>query len=164
MAVNGIPEAIAEELISRLEAVTLANGYSFNVASVERVNRDGHDWTPKNNTLVVVQREQQRNEAHDYPGNPPAIAYELPFAIHCFVVQSDFSGLSDAMLVNRMAANVQKAIAEGSTSWHTFGGNAYNAMFGTITPFVSDQGDHAGCTIELTVQYRVSELDPFTVR
>lgn len=159
---TAIPELIAAEVITRLEQITTGNGYAFNVASVERVNRDGNDWTPTHRGIVVVQGDEQRNEPHDRPGNPPANAYELPFSILCFVRQSDRSSTADQAEVNAMVAAAKKAVAEGSTSWHQFDGNSYDANWGIQSNYESI--DHAGASVELLVRYRISEIDPFTLR
>lgn len=161
---TAVPELIALELIARLEEITTDNGYSFTVPSVDRVNRDGTDWTPKSNTIVVLQTAEEPIPELSYPGNPPAIAYQLTFTIQGFVRQSDRSTTADAALENEMVAAIKKAVAENSTSWHTFDGNAMNANWGPTTRFDPVQGAHAGVSIELIVQYRVSELDPYTIR
>lgn len=160
---TAVPELIALELIDRLEDITIANGYDFTVPSVDRVNRDGTDWTPKSNTIVVVQTAHERNPELDYAGNPPGVAYILTFTIQGFIRQSDRSATADAALENRMEANIKKAVA-GTASWYTFDGNAFNADWGPTTRFDPTQGAHAGISIELQVQYRVSEIDPFSVR
>lgn len=155
-------ENIGAELVTRLEQITIANGYAFDVAGVDRVNRLAEGWTPKPNSIVIEQSPEVPNPAHDYPGNPPAIAYEQTYLIHSFIRQSDSSELPDATFENRMAAAIKKAVAEGSHTWHQFDGNSYDANWGTTTPYEST--DHAGTTVELVVRYRVSELDPETLR
>ena len=160
---TAIPELIAQELIDRLEDITTGNDYSFTVPSVDRVNRDGHDWTPKTNTIVVVQTAHERLEELDFAGNPPGLAYLLTFTIQGFVRQSDRSNTADAALENNMEASIKKAVA-GNATWHTFDGNAFNAMWGQTQRFDPTQGAHAGVSVELMVQYRVSEYDPYTKR
>lgn len=158
-----VPELIALELISRLEDITVANGFSFNVAGVDRVNRDSSEWTPKNNSIVVVQSLEARDSESDHPGNPAAIAYQLTFNIKGFVRQSDRATTADQSKENDMLAAVRLAVA-GTTTWHQFDGNSYDADWGEVTRFESESGSHAGLNIELIVRYRVSEINPYTVR
>lgn len=158
---TAVPELIAQELVTRLQTITTGNGFDFNVADVTRVNRDATDWTPKHRSLVVVQGDEERNPAHDYPGNPAAIAYILPFEIHGFIRQADREATPDQQSVNALQAAIKKAVASTS-SWHTFDDNAYNADWGTTINFRSTT--HAGTTLTVDVQYRISETDPFTVR
>lgn len=160
---TAVPELIALELVSRLETITTGNGYAFNVSSVERVSRDAREWTPRNLGIAVTQPIDTRNPALDHEGNPPALAFNLQFNIHCFVRQSDDSSTPDQTTENALVASVQKAVASTS-DWQTFDGNAFNADWGQRQNFVPSEGKHAGATLPLIVQYRVSETDPFEVR
>lgn len=157
-----IPELIATTLISRLEAIMVSNGYAFTVAGVDRVNRDATEWTPKNNTIVVLQDSEERVEELDCFGNPPAIAYQLTFAVKGFVRQSDRVTTADQARENEMAATIKKAIASSAT-WYHFGGSAINAQFGATERFEASDS-HAGVVVFVDVFYRVSETDPYQVR
>jgi hypothetical protein len=156
-------EIIALELISRLENITVFNGYAFNVESVSRVNRDSTEWTPRDRAIVVSQDATQRNEEADRPGNPAAIGYTVGFQIFGFRRQSDRAATADAAKVNEMHAAIKKAVAN-DTDWHQFNRTSYDANWGPTTPFNSPDGRHAGLSVELTVHFRVDEDDPFTVR
>lgn len=158
---TAIPELIAQELIARLQTITTANGFAFDVADVSRVNRDATDWTPKHHSIVVVQAEEIRKPEHDYPGNPAAIAYTLPFELHGFVRQSDRAATSDQQKVNEVQAAIKKAVA-GTSDWHTFDDNSYLADWGPTSNYNSTE--HGGTTLNLEVHYRISDTDPFTVR
>lgn len=158
---TAIPELIAQELLERLEDITLVNGFNFTVQSVERVNREPNETTPLHHSIVVVQEEIERNPDNDYSGNPPATAYNLPFAIYGYVRQSDRTRLDDDASVNAVQANIVKAITRRD-SWYTFGGYSYNALLGNMETWRST--DHAGASIHLVAQYRVSEVDPFSNR
>ena len=158
---TAVPERIITTIKSRLELITVLNGYGLNVASVDRVNRLAADWTPKNLSLVLTMGDEERNPPHDRPGNPPAMAYNLPVLVYGFVRLGDRAVAREQTTVNALLAAVKKAIANTST-WYQFDNATYNADFGTMTPIVTT--DHFGFTLPLVVQYRISELDPFTVR
>lgn len=160
---TAVPERIALELISRMEAITVANGYAFSAADVYRVNRDATSWTPANYAIVVVQGDAERNFDHDRPGNPVANAYELTFVVVGFVRQSDRTTAADQAKMNDMDAAIRKAIANG-TSWHVFDDATYDAELEAGANVVQEDGDYSAVTIELKVRYRVSEVDPYTVR
>lgn len=155
-------ETIALELVARLGQITTGNGYAFTASDVSRVNRDGDDWTPEHLGIVVKQGDETRNPAHDRPGNPPAMAYEQAYELIGFVRQSDRADTSDDSLVNQMEAAIKKAVAENSGTWHQFDGASYDANWGDTTRFESTA--HAGLKVPLSVRYRVSELDPLTLR
>jgi hypothetical protein len=158
-----VPELIATTLITRLQAITIAGGYAFDVASVVRVNRDGTGWAPANHTIAVIQASNARDPEGDHEGNPPAIAHLLTFAIVGFVRQSDRATAADQTQENIIDAAMRKAITT-PVDWHTFGGRSYNANLGDTERFTSDDGKHTGATLTLEVMYRVSETSPFTVR
>lgn len=157
-----VPESIATTLVTRLNAITIANGYAFTAASVDRVNRDATEWTPKNNSIVVIQGDSQRETVLDCPGNPPANGWRLPFAVAGFVRQSDRVTTADQSKENEIAAAIIKAVASVS-NWHTFGGYAVNAEIGAVTRLPASES-MAGVRVQFDVHYRVSEDDPFEVR
>ena len=165
-----IIEKIAAELVARLDQITTANGYEFDRESVTRPRRIDRDFTPRNYSIVVDQSEEQYDEEQSYPGNPPASAYNVTFSIYGFVRESDDATTSPHITENQMAAAIQKAITENSATWHSFDGNAIAATFGTTERFRDGDAlpftttEHNGARVELEVLYRVSELDPFSVR
>ena len=160
---NSIPETIALEVVARLEAITIANGYTFDNAGVTRVNRNANDWRPRNYSIAVEQGSDSENDEQTHGGNPAAIAYDLTFEIHGFIRESDTSTTASDATENAMVAAIKLALA-GETNWHNWDGNATNTHWGSTQPFVSREGDHSGVTVPLTVTYRISENDPFTAR
>lgn len=158
-----VDEQIAEEIVSRLSAVVVTVDAQTLLAEVYRVNRDASDWTPENNSIVVKQTTATRFPEMDCPGNPPAVAYQLEFALVSFTRQPDREENADEAAINMFAALVRKAITNGS-DWYTFGGLAFDAEVGEIVPFITENGAHAGAVQQLMVRFKVSELDPFVVR
>lgn len=161
MSTVPVPERIATELVSRLQQITVGNGYAITVVNVARVNRDASGWTPRHLGIVLVQGTETRNEEHDCPGNPPAMAYELEFGIHGFVRQPDRTTAPDATTMNKMAAAIRKAIA-GTATWYQIDNACYDADWSETDDVVSP--DHAICSMGIVARYRVSELDPLEVR
>lgn len=158
-----IIENVALELVSRLGTILKANGHPFDVTAVNRPTRRMADILPEHLSIFVFQGDATRIEDMDYPGNPPAMAYGTEFLIYGFVRQSTRDDLAYDQEVNRMQAAIQKAICSDS-SWYTFGSNAIDAEFGDFKRFGTDQGDHQGVTLSLTVRYRFSELDQYEAR
>lgn len=158
-----IPERIAAVIVSRLEAITTANGYAINVEGVIRPDRQGRVFTPKNNLIIVEQADSARLPELDHPGNPPAIAELLTFQIYAMNRPGDKTETPVATNNNTLEACVKKAICS-PTDWHHFSSLAINAEFGTTQPVESTSSDHAGVMVPLIVTYRYSETDPYTVR
>ena len=162
-----VPERIAVEIVERLERITTTNSYSFDVGTVWRPSQKAEEATFGHQDIVLRQVSQIPNELQARPGNPPAIAYDLTFAIECVVAQDRTETGSREALENEMAAAVIRAITNPEADpsyWHTMDGNAIYSNFGIIQPFFSQAGDHAGCSVSLIVTYRVSENNPFEVR
>jgi len=162
-------ETIAVEVVARLETITTGNGFEFTAESVNRPRRIDRDLTIRNLTIVVDQADDVENDEHSYPGNPPAQGYDTTFNIYGFVRESDDATTSPAVTENQMTAAIKKAITEDS-SWHNWDGNAINSRWGAAEYFSEGQNlpftnvDHNGVMVPLIVSYRVSELDPFSVR
>ena len=160
---TAIPELIATTLKTRLEAITTGNGYNFDVSEVKRVNRVAKDVTPRDKQIQIKQGTSAYNRAMSHGGNPPAIAYDVVYMLHCFVRNSDSDATASATSENDFDAAVKKSVCSVS-DWYNFGGKAIIADWGNAKPYISAEGEHAGITIPLVVTYRVSETDPYTAR
>ena len=160
---TAIPELIATTLKTRLEAITTGNGYNFDVSEVKRVNRRAKGITPRDKQIQITQGTAAYNRSLSHEGNPPAVAYDTIYMLHCFVRNSDTDTTASATTENDFEAAVKKAVCSVA-NWYNFGGNAIIADWGNTKPFISPEGEHAGITIPLVVTYRVSETDPYTAR
>ena len=157
-----VVETIALELKSRLDAMVGSGAYSTQVSEVQRPKRFA-DFTPRHNQIVLTQGSLDRVAELDRPGNPPANAHRQTFNIHCHIMQDERSHETIDELLNAFHADVIKAVASGSSTWHTFGGNAIDASWGSVQ-FVAADGGIDGLTIPLGVTFRVSEDDPTELR
>lgn len=157
-----VVETIAGIIESRLEAMIDDTTYQTTISEVQRPSRFA-GFAPIHNQIVLVQGSTERNPALDRPGNPPAIAYRQPFAIHCHVMQSERDQDALDSLLNAFHADVVKAICSPTSTWHTFGGNAIDAEFGNVN-YVQADGGLDGVQIPLTVTFRTSENDPTELR
>lgn len=155
-------ESIALELKSRLDAMIGDDAYTTEISEVQRPKRFA-DFTPRNNQIVLTQGASDRVPELDRPGNPPAIAIRQTFNIHCHIMQDERGHETIDELLNAFHADVVKAIASGSSTWHTFDGNAIDATWGSLQ-FVAADGGIDGVTIPLAITYRVSEDDPTELR
>lgn len=158
-----IPERIAQEIIDRLKEIQIVNSYDFDITDVIRPDRVARNWTPKNFRVLLVQGNEERMPELDHEGNPPAICWQIEYQIKMFLRDLDKSEIAHAVSENRAAANIRKAITNNSM-WYTMNDVALFAEFGSTEPFISNEGDHQGVSIPLTVTYRASETDPFEVR
>ena len=162
---TSIPELIALEIVSRLLEITTESGYEFTVTEVVRPNRTGSNWLKRHFGIGVVQESSERNDELLRPGNPPAVAFDVTFSIHCVCRDSESESVPHSTNENAMVAAVQKALIDGDQSgWHTMGGNAVDTAIGSPVPYISPEGELNGASVPVVVTFRVSETDPYTVR
>ena len=116
---------------------------------------------------VVIQQHSTRPLPNlDYPGNPPAKAYEATFNINCFLdakaTEEEF-----AKQCNQKSADVIRRITNPDadpTYWHSFGGLAFNGSFGQMRDLPTEIAVSGGVIVPLLIQYRVAENDHTQVR
>lgn len=164
---TNIPEQIIEEIVDRLERITIANGFDFDVDSVTRSNREGTNWKPRPLAIVIDGIEDVRDEELSHPGNPPAIAHILTVPVKFFANISSSSTAPHDRQTMLMSSNITKAITNpvsSPTTWYTMANLAIDTEVGDLLIFDSASGDHAGGTMPIVVTYRVSENNPFQVR
>lgn len=156
-----VPQQIAEEIATRLTAVTVANGYNVTVSGVVRSPRI---WTghPKDYQVIVTLEDVVRNEELTHPGNPPAVAFDLPVVLTGELRPSESASTPIDDLRHTFAADIIKGISTPAASWHNWGGLAINTAIDDVRPYESDE--LTGVQVRMTVTYRVSETDPYTVR
>lgn len=159
---------IAAEVETRLKNITTANGYDFDVSDVSFMKRNTDDFNNDPKSILIEQDDETISDDHSYPGNPPAVAYEVKFQIWGFASSLDHTpsgpGTEDAGVSdNAMMAAIRKSLTTVSSGqWHTFGGNAINSEIIAASPF--DGPGSNGGMVELQVLYRTSELDPAVAR
>jgi len=161
-------ELIQDEIVSRLNNITDANGYEFDRLSVEVLDRDLDDWPTDPLAIVVEFPETAPNDEFSCAGNPPGVAYDATFGIYGYASQLDVDdsevGVTDTGVTDQqMIAALERAVTnKGATGWETFGNNAHNAKIVNHATF--DAPGHNGGMIVLEVLYRHNEGDPFTKR
>ncbi len=158
---TAVTETIALEVVARLQTITTANSYNFDVASVDRPPRNGKQWRPRHRGIVVDQKPSVPNEEQSHEGNPPAMAFDITYEITGFVFLSDESTSTSDSDVSDMEFAIKESLAEDN-NWHNWDGNAVNSVWGESSYI--DDGDYQGVTVPLIVTYRVSETAPYTVR
>lgn len=166
-----IPERLAEELADRLEEITVANGYPFNVTEVVRPNRDGDSVRYTHQSIRLDQGLTERVEDLDCPGNPPALCWSQSFDVRCYTRNSNRADdpqdpeadMPHTTNTNEMVAAAMQAITDAD-QWHTMNDISFDARFGTIEAFAADDGEYNGHMVTVTCFYRADENNPYSVR
>ena len=148
---------------SRVETIQTASGYSFNVGTVSRATRRG-DHPQDNDDVVIYHEAPEPNEELSLAGNPPYLAYDLPVKVVCYVRQTTAQGTTEPL--SDIETNRYEDIAKSITSpaaWYKFGGNSINATLGPPTVEGGDDDGTNGSVVNLTITYRVSEVQPSAI-
>jgi hypothetical protein len=155
-------EIIARKIVTRLEAIQVANGYNVNVSKVIRPKKVDEN-TNEDYQIRIIQADSERMPEMDCAGNPPAVAYNQPFEIEGIMLPSDTTTKSADEFRNEFSADITKALTTPATWWN-WDGLAFNS--GVMPPELKadDGGGVIGVKIVLNVMYRTSENDPYTAR
>jgi hypothetical protein len=151
-----VAESIAAVVVDRLENITEANGYDFDVSQVVRVDRHGTQPTYKH-LSIIIEETKTRKEGLDIPGNPPGIAWVTTFNLQLICRDSTVQG--KAISDDAMQAAVVSAITEGAADWYSLEGYAIDAEFGEPTLHTQSDGEVTGSVLPLLITYRTSEYD-----
>lgn len=154
-----VSERIAAKVFNRLQR--LATGYSQSTYITEVVrplNPATH--TPEDKQIVLFQRKE-RNEELDFPGNPPASAYDMTFSIRVHLSPSEGDTTPIDTYQEYIEADVQSVLTDG-VAWHNWDGIAINSRF--ESPETGVSAEFNTITIPLVVTYRTSETNLYTAR
>jgi hypothetical protein len=155
-------ESIAQVIVARLEDITLANGYAFDVSSVVRPDRKGNATTFRHLSIIVEQGPSIRVPDADYPGNPVRVAYRCEFTIKGIVRDTNTDTQARSVNDNVMSAAITRAITNHGGDWYSFSGYASECDLGDSTPIEPDD-ELTGVQFVFPVLYRHPENDPATV-
>jgi hypothetical protein len=166
-----IPERLANVLALRLQEITVANGYPFDVTEVVRPNREGNTMRYTHQSIRIDQMALDRVEDLDCPGNPPALCWSQSFDVRCYArnsnrpddMQDPEVGMPHTTNTNEMLAAALKAITDAD-QWHTMDNLGFDTRFGDVVAFSADDGEYNGHMVTIACFYRAAENDPYNVR
>jgi len=159
---RSVIERIAVILYDRLNVLTTGIKPTAAIREVVRPTRLG-GYTPQHMQIVLVQNDPVENEELFRPGNPPAIAFDQQFDIHCHLLPSEIDPTPIDEYINTLQADVVEAITDAGSRWFTFGNLAVHSQWGAME-LIQASGSIDGFMLPLTVTYRTSEWTPYQVR
>ena len=157
-----ISERIAAVLFERLQLLTAGLSDYSKVYEVVRPTRLG-GFTPRHLQIMLTAGDKQRVPELDYPGNPPANAYQQTWNIRCHVMPSEKDPTPIDTYIETIAADVVRAVCGTDEYWHTFNDLAIDATWESHEAVQAD-GGLDGVNVPIAVLYRVAENDPFNPR
>lgn len=150
-----IVEQIAQAILSRLDSISVSNGYSFDIVNAVRPTRF-NGYSPEHLMLVLEQGDPDVDYENSEFG---FIAWSQPFFIHCFVRPADTSSVVTDTIINTLRSDVEKAIMIDPTWSGLASGTFVQSPQGWSYP----DGSFEGVTVNVEVKYKTLSGDPFSV-
>ena len=154
---TAIIEQIAQDLVSTLETITLANDYTFTVPAVTRPRRTGIPYSPAHHEIIVLAGDRSRESELDCVGSPPGIAWRQVFSLDLCLRVSEASTTP----IDQLANAFEVAVVTALMSDRSRGGLAIDTQHARTDYLTADE-DYEGCTLLIEVMYRTAENDPST--
>lgn len=161
-----ISEQIVVELKRRLEQISIANGYSIDLADVVRPKRID-EGAYEDHTLFINEPSITPNSEMSCPGNPPATAWNMAIELNGLLRQSENDTNPRNTARHNFVSEIILAITNEATTpdaWHTWEGLAINTTWGEITDSVDGDGTDSGFVFSINIVFRTDENDPFVAR
>lgn len=156
-----IQEQILLKAKQRLQLIDEDDGYETTVNGT--VIRPSRFWSesPLDYQIIVTNSAITENVALSHPGNPPAVAWDMPVTITGLVRPSEDDSTAIDTLQNEFQTDIIKALTDAA-DWHNWDGLAIDSKITGTEKFVTDEV--SGVRVTMTVIYRVSENNPFESR
>ena len=149
---------ILDEVAKRVRNIRTTNGYTLNIGPVQRPNRSG-DYLKTHLSVVVHHKDPEENAELSCPGNPNAIAYDLPIIVVGHIRQE----YSDDEPLDALHSDLWENLARSITSvtnWHTFGGRCIDAKLEPMETLTPGDASTSGVACNILAPYRVRETTP----
>jgi hypothetical protein len=152
MATTPITEYIAENIKTAINAITVANGFNYNLSAQRKRWVDFDSETPEDGKVLIMAKEDEK------PGQPVGCAEWIQkFLLLAIVTET---GLSESESIelkrSRIRDDIRKKLAEDFTR----GGYAIETIHGAATPL--DGSRITAIEIEVNIHYRTKFENPYT--
>lgn len=146
-----IVEQIAENLVETLRSIRLSNGYHQDVTVERRLLAGNH---VRDNLIVVFQNDPPKQDEAPVQ----RIEWMQPFMCLCYCIESEKSSVAIDKRLNRIRSDVEKAVMANPSR----GGIAIDTIIRQPLYFTDTDASAEGIIVQVDVQYRVLETDPYT--
>ena len=156
-----IDELIAQEIQAAVNAITTGAGFRQDLTCLrptrqEMVDVDAGDVVPVNGTVLLIQGDDDRDDALSSAGSPPRTAWRQQFVLIAFVSDSDTPTAPLDTLLNRVKADIRRKLMEDPQR----GGLALDTLLAGAVSF-SPSPQETGVTVGFEVVYRTPENNPY---
>ena len=144
-----------KNLHAALETITVGNGYANTLNRVERVLQRGQSFAPP---MAIVLEGEDTVRTGPLSGPDALLSRELQVGVVLVVQQDDaIDARSASEVMNSLVADVQRKLQEDFRR----GDLALNTVEQAVSAIEQQEGQpQLACTIEYSIPYRHSRLDP----
>lgn len=148
---ESIRELILKNLKTTMQGITVANGYNYTIASVQRWESKGNNYAAVP-CIVINSGPEDKEEGPD-----PQTTCKFTVFIEATYRQDDDSTENSDSIISKLLADIEKALTVDITR----GNNAENTkILGNIL-FETTEGERSfGVIINLEILYRHKNTDP----
>lgn len=158
-AANPIIEQIILDVVGTIDGITTDNGYQQDLNAVRPTRMDLDDEGPgTDGDVVVTFSDPDPADEHSAAGNPPRQGWTVQLTLIAYVIPSDASTAPLDTLINRVRADIEKALQVD----HTRGGLAINTTPAGSQKFAVEGGSTTGVAVFADVTYRTPLNNPYT--
>ncbi|MBF0590302.1 MAG: hypothetical protein HQL53_14370 [Magnetococcales bacterium] len=147
---DSIREQILQALVTRLEEITLANGYSVDLTgAIHRARR----FSRESHLPFLTIWDQKESASAEYD----ALQLTMGVEIELF---ADHGEENPSAVVNRLLADLMRSLTGGD---NTLGGLAEDLIYtGSESIYSEDATTFCGVQVSLDVSYAIQPGDPFS--
>jgi len=147
-----IIEQIAEHLKTSINLITTTNGFNENLRAIRPKRKDFEDASWADKDVIISQVEAEKSEGGSFTKE-----WEQFFMLTCIVIDSDTASDPIDTRCNKIAADIEKKLLEDPSR----GGLAIDTNVHAKVPFKDDEAAISGIAIQISVQYRTQENNPY---
>ena len=148
-----IIESIAENIKDTINLITVANGFNQTLTAI-RPKRNDFAKTGWDDLTVLISQV----DAEELKGGYGCKEWRQNFTLSCIVIDSDTATASIDTRLNQVASDIFKKLMVDTRR----GALAIDTNIHGMLAFVDAQTAMSGILIDISVDYRTSESDPYT--
>lgn len=152
---GSIHEQLIKKVVSKLGQITVANGYSNTIVSVQRLNLDGYRyltppqiWLSEGGCTVELGRSVA-----------PSVMRKLELSVFVIATQDPSDSRSGAEILNSLIADVERCVSQ-NRNWDGLAIDTTPLEY-FQTELVQDQDLYLAKGSSMTVQYEHFRHDPY---
>jgi len=151
--VTPLIEKIAENIKTAIAAITTGAGFNQTLIPIRPKRNDFAAAAWDDLTVLINQAEAEEHE-----GGYGAKEWRQNFILVCIVIDDETATTSIDTRLNQVSSDIFKKLLEDPGR----GGLAIDTNIHAAKPFIDDETAMSGIAVQVSVDYRTKENDPYT--